>query len=49
MVTALLGEIEYKGEAWWRVEARVAAGTVTNHRGWRDRDSIDVRAEICIG
>lgn len=44
VVTGVLGEIEYQGEQWWRVKARVAIGTVPNHGGWQDRDSIDVRA-----
>lgn len=47
-VTAVLGQIEYKGEPWWRLKARVAVGTVINHGGWQDWDSIDVRGANLI-
>jgi hypothetical protein len=37
-ITNVVGRVEYQGEPWWAVEAKVANGTPDSHAGWRSRE-----------
>lgn len=37
-VLRVRGRVEYQGQPWWHVSAKVANGVPENHGGWQDRD-----------